>query len=152
MFKPDLNVDNVLGSKGEIVYAYLKTLSQLWVKENKSFSPNMMKRAAGNMNPMFEGYQQHDSQEFLNFLLDTLHEDLNRVKNKPYVENIEASDKDPEEAAFERWTAHLRRNQSIIVDLMHGQYKSTLKCPNCNKISITYDPFLSLPLPIPNYS
>ena len=31
------------------------------------------------------------SQELLNFLLDKLHEDLNRVKNKPYVENFEAN-------------------------------------------------------------
>lgn len=32
------------------------------------------------------GYQQHDSQELLSFLLDGLHEDLNRVKNKEYIE------------------------------------------------------------------
>jgi ubiquitin carboxyl-terminal hydrolase 4/11/15 len=35
---------------------------------------------------MFAGYNQHDSQEFLNFLLDAIHEDLNRVFKKPYVE------------------------------------------------------------------
>lgn len=29
-----------------------------------------------------------DSQEFLNYFLDKLHEDLNRVKDKPYIENI----------------------------------------------------------------
>jgi ubiquitin carboxyl-terminal hydrolase 4/11/15 len=28
---------------------------------------------------------QHDSQEFLGFMLDGLHEDLNRVTEKPYV-------------------------------------------------------------------
>jgi ubiquitin C-terminal hydrolase len=31
--------------------------------------------------------QQHDSQEFLMYLLDTLHEDLNKVKKKPFIEN-----------------------------------------------------------------
>jgi len=36
-----------------------------------------------------------------------------------------------------------------IVDLMHGQYKSTLSCPKCEQISITYDPFMMLSLPIP---
>jgi len=36
---------------------------------------------------MFQGYAQHDSAELLNYLLDGLHEDLNRVKGpKPYVE------------------------------------------------------------------
>ena len=46
------------------------------------------------------------------------------------------------------WDAFLARNQSIIVDLMYGQLKSTVKCNDCGKISITYDPFLTLPLPI----
>lgn len=46
------------------------------------------------------------------------------------------------------WNAFLARNQSIIVDLMYGQLKSTVKCNECGKISITYDPFLTLPLPI----
>ena len=32
------------------------------------------------------GYAQHDSQELLAFLLDGLHEDLNLVKEKPYVD------------------------------------------------------------------
>lgn len=36
--------------------------------------------------PQFSGSRQQDSQEFLQFLLDGLHEDLNRVKDKPYVE------------------------------------------------------------------
>lgn len=35
----------------------------------------------------FAGYAQHDAQEFLAFLLDGLHEDLNRIKQKPYTEH-----------------------------------------------------------------
>jgi ubiquitin carboxyl-terminal hydrolase 4/11/15 len=36
---------------------------------------------------------------------------------------------------------------------MYGQLKSTVQCAECGKISITYDPFLTLPLPIskPNF-
>jgi ubiquitin carboxyl-terminal hydrolase 4/11/15 len=32
---------------------------------------------------------------------------------------------------------------------MHGQFKSTVKCPDCEKLSITFDPFMSVSLPIP---
>ena len=42
--------------------------------------------AVGRFAPQFSGYQQHDSQELLTFLLDGLHEDLNRIKKKPYIE------------------------------------------------------------------
>lgn len=31
-----------------------------------------------------------------------------------------------------------------------GQYKSTLVCPDCGKISITFDPFMYLSLPLPS--
>jgi ubiquitin C-terminal hydrolase len=31
---------------------------------------------------MFEGHEQHDAQEFLAFLLDSLHENLNQASKK----------------------------------------------------------------------
>lgn len=33
---------------------------------------------------------------------------------------------------------------------MQGQYKSTLVCPECEKTSITFDPFMYLSLPLPD--
>ena len=52
--------------------------------------------------------------------------------------------------AREAWEGYKMRNDSIIVDLFHGLLKSTLVCPVCHKVSVQFDPFcyLSLPLPI----
>lgn len=33
---------------------------------------------------------------------------------------------------------------------MQGQYKSTLVCPVCQKVSVTFDPFMYLSLPLPS--
>lgn len=82
---------------------------------------------------MFSGYAQHDSQEFFSFLIDGLHEDLNRVEKKPYVEAIESAGRSDEEVAAESWLGHIKRNQSIITDLMTGQYKSKVTCPTCRR-------------------
>ena len=76
-------------------------------------------------------------------------EDLFRKPKKPYVELSEANDVPDEIASREAWLKHLIRNESVIVDLFHGQYKSTLVCSQCQKISITFDPFMTLSLPIP---
>lgn len=55
-----------------------------------------------------------------------------------------------QEVAEEAWRNHLRRNDSVIVDTFHGLFKSTLVCPECHKVSVTFDPFcyLSVPLPV----
>ncbi|KAM7499981.1 hypothetical protein LguiA_024395 [Lonicera macranthoides] len=86
--------------------------------------------------------------EFLAFLLDGLHEDLNRVKDKPYIEAKDADGHPDEEVANEHWRNHLARNNSIIVDMCQGQYRSTLFCPVCKKLSVTFDPFMYLSLPL----
>ena len=51
-----------------------------------SVTPRAFKAALARFAPQFAGYQQQDSQELLAFLLDGLHEDLNRVKKKHYIE------------------------------------------------------------------
>ena len=52
--------------------------------------------------------------------------------------------------AKESWDNYRKRNDSVIVDTFHGLLKSTVHCPECDKISVTFDPFcyLSLPLPV----
>ena len=46
----------------------------------------------------------------------------------------------------------MARNNSVIVDLFHGQIRSTIQCPDCKKLSVTFDPvcYYSLPLPSKN--
>lgn len=56
-------------------------------------------------------------QELLAFLLDGLHEDLNRVKDKPYIQSRDADGRPDEEVADEYWANHKARNDSIIVDV-----------------------------------
>jgi ubiquitin C-terminal hydrolase len=109
-FIPEINKDNLLGSQGVLAYLYSQLLNQLWYKTNSSYSPFQIKRQVGKQNPMFQGMNQHDSQEFVNFLLDSLHEDLNRVISKPYVEAPDSNNRPDHIVAREFWNAHLRRN------------------------------------------
>ena len=102
----------------------------------------------GQHAPQFVGYAQHDSQELLNFLLDKLHEDLNRIKVKPYVENFEANGETDEEVAAEVLTRHRKRNDSLVADLFEGLFRSTIVCPVTGWVSVTFDPFMSVSVPI----
>uniref|UniRef100_A0A2P2M494 Ubiquitin carboxyl-terminal hydrolase n=4 Tax=Rhizophora mucronata TaxID=61149 RepID=A0A2P2M494_RHIMU len=151
-YRGDINHENPLGMKGELALAFGDLLRKLWTPGTRTVAPRMFKLKLAHFAPQFSGYNQHDSQEFLAFLLDGLHEDLNRVKSKPYIEIKNAEDRPDKEVAEEYWRNHQARNDSIIVDLYQGQYRSTLVCPVCNKKSVTFDPFMYLSLPLPSTS
>ena len=113
-------------------------------------SPAALKEVVGRHSAQFQGFNQHDSQELLGALLDGLHEDLNRIKHKPLVPPVHSEGRPDADVAQEAWMAHLLRNDSIIVDLFHGQLKSTVVCPHvgCGNVSVTFDPLMTLSLPL----
>eukprot|EP00761_Pharyngomonas_kirbyi_P012405 gb/GECH01012432.1/.p1 GENE.gb/GECH01012432.1/~~gb/GECH01012432.1/.p1 ORF type:complete len:861 (+),score=178.12 gb/GECH01012432.1/:1-2583(+) len=149
-YKKEINRQNPLGMQGNIAEQYGELINKIWSGKHSSVSPSKFKWTIGRFAPQFTGYAQHDSQELLAFLLDGLHEDLNRIQNKPWVEMKESDGRDDALVAKESWERHLLRNKSIIVNLFQGQLKSTVECPHCDKVSITFDPFMYLSLPLPS--
>lgn len=157
--KPEVNYENLLGHNGEIANAYYRLLEEVYKEPTPiSFAPRAFKNTIGRFAPSFSGYGQQDSQEFLGFLLDGLQEDLSRVRKKPYIEKPDSTDEMVDnpaairEMAAKVWDITKKRDDSVIADLFTGMYKSTLVCPICAKVSITFDPFnnLTLQLPIEN--
>lgn len=145
----DINSNNKYGSSGQVASAYYELILNLWNGNTPNLSPGDFRQILVKIIKKFQGFSQQDSHELLTYLLDTLHEDLNRVTEKPYIEMKEKFEKESDLDGSKRfWENHLKRENSIIVDLFHGQYKSTIKCPECQRISITYDPFMYLGLPI----
>lgn len=130
----------------------------MWAGGESYVSAHEFKKVIGKFAPQFYGYGQQDSQELLSYLLDGLHEDLNRVIKKPEVESIdyfgdakwtvEEQKQHDSEMAPKFFMNYKKRNDSVICDLMVGQYKSTLICPQCKRISIIFDPFLMLSVPV----
>lgn len=82
---PEINMVNPLGTKGELASNFGKFVQQLYFGNSSCCNPAALKRAISRFAPMFSGYMQHDAGELINYLLDGLHEDLNRVYDKPYV-------------------------------------------------------------------
>ena len=143
-----INKSNPLGTKGKLAMAYSELLTSLFSGKERSVAPWLLKKTIASVASQFEGYQQHDSHEFLSYLVSGLHEDLNEVKKKPY-HSSDVKYEDDTQASVESWNRHISRNKSFIVDLMHGQYKSDVCCPGCHKHSFTFDPFNSITLPLP---
>ena len=124
-------------------------MREMWNQRNRAIEPAKIKELVAEKASQFANFSQHDAHEFLSFLLDGLHEDLNRVKRKPQTGIVESDGRSDVEVADEAWCNHTLRNDSIFVDLFYGQLKSRLQCPACDRISITFDPFVYLPVPFP---
>ncbi|KAJ1666474.1 hypothetical protein EV178_002261 [Coemansia sp. RSA 1646] len=149
VYTSELNRDNPLGMKGAVASAYGRLAKAMWDTGRGSFAPRAFKQTIGQWAPQFRGYNQQDAPEFLASLLDGMHEDLNRIIRKPYIEIPDSNGRPDTEVADERWNIYKQRDDSVIVDLFQGQYRSTLVCPECDNVSVTFDPFMYLTLPLP---
>ena len=150
-YENDINLENKLGTGGHVVKIYRQLLEDLWGGEDNYINPSYFKKIFAHFVKKFSGYAQQDSNEFLIYLLDKIHEDLNTVTVKPYIEMEEKKkEQTDEEVSKIWWEKHLKRENSIIVDLFHGQFKSTISCNKCKRISISFDSYMFISLPIPS--
>uniref|UniRef100_A0A8C5GIQ6 Ubiquitin carboxyl-terminal hydrolase n=1 Tax=Gouania willdenowi TaxID=441366 RepID=A0A8C5GIQ6_GOUWI len=71
--------------KPALCKSYQKLVSDLWHKNRPSYVvPTTLFQGIKAINPMFRGYSQQDSQEFLRCLMDQLHEELKEPFPEPY--------------------------------------------------------------------
>ena len=145
----DINEENRLGMQGELAKSWGELLNQYWVEDTRVGDPSDFKYTIGKKASRFRGYGQQDSNEFMSVFLDYLNEDLNKTTKKEYVELHEKGENETDAQAAKRfWDINLKRNDSIITDLFCGQFKSTITCPECGWINITFDPFDTINLPL----
>ena len=136
-WRNEINKDNPLGMSGAVAEAFGQLIKSMWSGSGSSVTPRDFKSMIGKFRPMFLGWSQQDSQELLSFLLDGLHEDLNRIIKKPATVKPEwngGGDLEMLKMATESWDLFKKRNDSVIVDLFQGMYRSTVVCPDCSKV------------------
>lgn len=146
-----VNKKNKYGYNGRIINAFYSLFMEYHQRNTKEniIRPNKFKAFIGDINPQFKNFDQQDSQEFLSYLIDVLHEELNLKNEKEYIPNPERFIGSEAELSGEYWSNNLRRNTSLIHSLFLGQMKSILKCEQCLNNKVSYETFTNLNIPIP---
>jgi ubiquitin C-terminal hydrolase len=93
-WKQEVNKDNPLGNQGELAQAFSELLGNFNSGRSRQerkvrqipIDPSTFKSKLDTFAEHFAGGGQQDAHELLSFVLDGLHEDLNRVVKKPYVQ------------------------------------------------------------------
>ncbi|XP_053224554.1 ubiquitin carboxyl-terminal hydrolase 21 isoform X1 [Podarcis raffonei] len=150
---------SALRTQQELTEAFADVIATLWHPDStEAANPSRFKAVFQKYVPSFTGYSQQDAQEFLKFLMDRLHVEINRkgrktpsilsdAKRPSVLEDTDTLSDD--EQANQMWKRYLEREDSKIVDLFVGQLKSCLKCQACGYRSTTFEVFCDLSLPIP---
>ena len=150
-FKNYKNTSNKNGLNGKLAQEWYSLLKDYWKSNKTHGNPKNIKNLVAKKDKKFEDYEQQDANEFIIIFLEILSEDLNTVKKQKYSQIEEQQKEETDIQCAKRfWEFHYSRNNSIIMDLFYGLNKSTITCPVCYYKSITYIPFSSLSLLIPN--
>ncbi|KAJ3355603.1 ubiquitin-specific protease doa4 [Allomyces javanicus] len=155
-FKAHLNPKNPLGTGGQLSVAFFNLVQDMSRSSGTFVAPVQFRDVLANCAPQFASYDQQDSQEFLAYMLDTLHEDLKRPPPPgtplPPSDNDDLESLDAATGAHIAWDRYLVKNSSFLVELFQGQVRSQLRCLTCGKMSVTYAPFMTMALPLPSGS
>ncbi|NXJ94684.1 UBP31 hydrolase, partial [Corythaixoides concolor] len=130
---------------GEVTEQLAQLVRALWTLEYTPQHSRDFKNIVSKNAMQYRGNAQHDAQEFLLWLLDRVHEDLNNVVNYSSMPPLKPPLEDDvllEGPAFPI-------SSTFVQELFQAQYRSSLTCPHCQKQSNTFDPFLCVSLPIP---
>ena len=146
------NNNDSFTKKNTLSYSFKEVIDNLWNKNTKKwyYAPRNFKEKISNMNELFRGVAANDAKDLINFLIMTLHEELNMVK-KPVngVETNFLQDQTNQFLMLKNFAEDFRKtNQSIISDLFYAMNCNITKCGYCNICSYNYQTYFFLIFPL----
>ena len=125
---------------------YYRLIKKLWKKDNnnKPVKPTSFKEVLSKENSLFAGVTANDSKDFINFLIERLHQELNEPKvnkdnnntNEIYINNINQSD---EMGMLKLFFSDFEiKYNSIISNLFYGILESKSLCNICKDIKFNF--------------
>ncbi|XP_053310102.1 ubiquitin carboxyl-terminal hydrolase 43 isoform X2 [Spea bombifrons] len=136
-------------ARGEVTETLAVLVRGLWTLEYTPHLSVEFKNVVSKHGSQFRGNSQQDALEFLLWLLDRVHEDL----NSPSGHKAKPAAKPPPGAEHTLMipsaSSPADGGRSFVQEHFQAQYRSSLTCPHCHKQSDTFDPFLCVSLPIP---
>lgn len=119
---------------------------------NTCYAPYEFKNKISTMNPLFKGAQANDSKDLVNFLIMTLHEELNKIDKKniqPVFNNNLIINQTNQQEIFKYFLENFtRENKSIISDIFYGATHTITQCTGCPYIKHNFESIFFLIFPL----
>jgi ubiquitin C-terminal hydrolase len=131
--------------KQPLYASFSSLIFELFNAKKNYISPEIFKKIIGKLNPSFEDMHESDPKDLISFLLETLHQELNKANNSPQAQidfNINEADSYDENKALQNFiNDFIKKNKSIVSDIFYGTIRSTEKCHKCKRIKYSFKTF-----------
>ena len=118
---------------------------------NSYFAPYEFKQKISDMNPLFQGAQANDSKDLVNFIVMTLHEEMNKAIKKSLTSNFSniIFNQTNKNVVLKNFMKEFKEeNQSIISDMFYAQSINKTFCQNCQETKYNFQTFFFLIFPL----
>ena len=154
-FKYNPQINSIIKNNTEnLSYSFKLLIENLWpndynkLSKTKYFSPKEFKNKISKMNPLFEGIAANDAKDLVNFIIMTLHAELNKAK-KQFIDNREIIDQRNKEFILNNFIKNFtENNQSIISDLFYSTNYTITECASCHTKLYNYQIYFFIIFPL----
>ena len=152
-FKYNPQINKIIINNNNLSSSFKILIEQLWPNNynssiNKYYAPEEFKKKISKMNSLFEGIAANDAKDLVNFIIMTLHEELNKAK---YINNNnnEIIDQRNKQLIFKNFMINFTsQNQSIISDLFYSMNCTITECLNCYNKLYNYQIYFFIVFPL----
>ena len=155
-FKYNKHIINIVrNNKKNLTASFKLLIEKLWPngynqfnQNKKVYTPEEFKAKISTMNPLFKGVAANDAKDLVNFIIMTLHEELNKANIKNNDNNL-ILDQRNQQLMFNNFIQEFKNsNQSIISDLFYAINCSMTKCGYCNTETYNYQAYFFIVFPL----
>ncbi|EHA52646.1 ubiquitin carboxyl-terminal hydrolase 2 [Pyricularia oryzae 70-15] len=94
-------------------------------------------------------HKQQDAEEFISFLMDHLHDETNRLRNKNFDPSSLVFGKENHQNALTFWNGWCSANDSVIDRYWRGLSQNVVRCRTCNHTNYSHEAFNKIQVPVP---
>ena len=156
-FKYNHNVINLVkNDKNNLTSSFKLLIEKLWPNNyndpffnGKIFEPKEFKEKISKLNPLFEGIAANDAKDLVNFIIMTLHQELNKAKNKNNNNNNIIIDQTNQKNMLKNFKKNFKENnQSIMSDLFYAMNCNITQCCRCRTKIYNYQTYFFIIFPL----
>ena len=155
------NLNSNLLSNDTLSISFKNLIDNLWKDdfspnqvENNYYIPTDFRKKIANKSPLFQNEEANDAKDLVNFIIMTLHEELNKPNNNIigsnlYYQNGFMIDQTNKDLVFKIFLDDFQRNnQSIISQLFYAINLSVTQCSICQNKLYNYQVYYFIVFPL----